>query len=135
MAPPPLESRIVGRRQINRTRHGERQIEGGRYPTGDRPVLGLELVDLREPVQDVRPERPEHAGQQEIGERASADHVPAPVLVRRGDPRAPPRRPFCAITDTLQRPRASRFESFELTIYHTTYTQPRVDETNTVTII
>jgi len=67
------------------TRYEKRQVERGWYPsaTDDGLVQELELMDLDEPVQDVRPEGSQHAGQQEVGERAPADHVPPPAVVKR----------------------------------------------------
>lgn len=60
-------------------------MERSRYPsaTDDGPVLKLELVDLDEPVQDIRPEGSQHAGQQEVGECATTHHVPGPAVVER----------------------------------------------------
>jgi len=65
------------------TRYEKREVERGRYPptTDGGPVRELQLVDLDEPVQDVRPEGSQHAGQQEVGERAPAHHVPGPAVV------------------------------------------------------
>lgn len=60
-------------------------MERGRYPTAtdDGPVLELELVDLDEPIQDIRPEGSQHAGQQEVGECATTHHVPGPAVIER----------------------------------------------------